>query len=177
MVSRECLPWSARITQSLRPRAFPSNSSSTGRLPSVARMEKYAAGFAGVRMLHARALWSAGRRSSPKEGKYSLPDAELTALQAMTEGRFKDARRALLCAMRYRRPHLREILRLLRTYLSFAGSGPHEFQEKIANCAVVRCVHRSSALFACPGRSYRIHCGPGRYVYLPTETRGNVSPR
>jgi glycosyltransferase involved in cell wall biosynthesis len=87
------------------------------QLPFVGRMEKYAAGFRVFAHCMRERYGAAGDASVQDRADAHYRALNVAGLQAMAEGRLKDARRALRCAMRYRRPNRRHVFRLLRTYL------------------------------------------------------------
>lgn len=87
------------------------------RLPFVGRMEKYAPGFVTFSRLMGERYREAGSQGSEQRAElYSrmLSDA---GVHAIVNGDMKQARRALFCAMRYKRPDRRTILRLVRAYM------------------------------------------------------------
>jgi glycosyltransferase involved in cell wall biosynthesis len=87
------------------------------RLPFVGRMEKYAPGFATFSRLMGERYGEAGSKASRQRAELYSRMLSDEGVRAMVAGDMRQARRALLCALQYKRPDRRTILRLLRAYM------------------------------------------------------------
>jgi len=86
-------------------------------LPLLERCEKYAPGFVTFSRLVRERYGAAGNRAILRGAELHSRSLVEAGVRAMDAGRMKEARRALLCAARYKRLDRRTALRLLRTYL------------------------------------------------------------
>ncbi len=86
-------------------------------LPFVDRMEKYAPGFVTFSRLVRDRYGEAGNRAILQRAEMSSHLLVETGMRAIATGQMKQARRALLCATRYKDPDWQTRLRLLRAYM------------------------------------------------------------
>ena len=88
-----------------------------GSMPFLDRCEKYAPGFVTFSRLMTERHGAAGNRAVLIYAELNSRPLVEMGVRAMDAGQMKDARRALLCAARYKRLDRRNLLRLMRAYL------------------------------------------------------------